>query len=318
MANIVIKHSFLLLGICFLFYSCRTSTHGIDVENWQENQVYAKHFSIPSNSDNAIILFVPGSGNSYIKDESLYGLVKKGYDVVSLAYKGIKDLPKDLRLIPIEYLHEAVHTIKSEYKDRKLVLMGVSKGAEYALTYASLFHTVEGLVLYSPSSNIFPHHVGASEPASSWVFRDEEIPYSKLDLFEEAAGMVHYEKYVTKALDNENQYTKGRIKAEQIKCPILLLSGAADSVWPAARMADSIYTSLNDSIKALSQHVSYTDCGHQFFWWDSLPPQTAPVYQSMNLTGIKRHKFVFGGTKEGTISGMIHSRQEVLNFLEQF
>ena len=39
--------------------------------------------------------------------------------------------------------------------------------------------------------------------------------------------------------------------------------------------------------------------------------------QSTNLTGIKKHKFLFGGTKEATYRAMIDSRLAVIDFLEE-
>ena len=83
-------------------------------------------------------------------------------------------------------------------------------------------------------------------------------------------------------------------------------------------MANLIQSKLEESNSTIDvEHISYKNCGHQFVWFNKKTPEYAPQYQSMNLTGIKKHKFLFGGTEELTIKAMIDSKNKVIQFLKK-
>lgn len=61
--------------------------------------------------------------------------------------------------------------------------------------------------------------------------------------------------------------------------------------------------------------MGFANCGHQFFWFGSGEP-VAATSQSARITGIKKHRFIYGGTQPGTQRAMKESRKEVLEFLK--
>ena len=75
-------------------------------------------------------MVVPGSGGSYLPDKYLFGLVQSGFDVLSTAYIGKKGLPSKIEHVPLEYLERILITVKERFPNRKIVLLGISKGAE--------------------------------------------------------------------------------------------------------------------------------------------------------------------------------------------
>ncbi len=310
---------FLLTILCVLTLGCKGKPEGIFIEQIGSNKIHYKLITNPKNLDRPMVVVVPGSGGSYMPDKYLFGLVQSGYDVLSIAYVGKRGLPKKIEQVPLEYLKKILLVEKARFPDRKIVLLGISKGAEYVLTFASKFNLVDGIICYSPSSFVLPNHVGLKKneiQKSSWTLNGKEIPFAELAYFSDKAGRVTYNKYITPIFDDIAKLDKSTIRVENITCNLLLLSGEDDMVWPSTRMASLIQSKINESNSNINViHKSYKDCGHQFVWFNKEKPTYVPEYQSMNLTGIKKHKFLFGGNKEATIRAMVESKNTVITFL---
>lgn len=311
----------IVLILLILIFGCSSDPKGISIITISENNISAKLISNSENSNQPLVIVVPGSGGSYIPNKKLFGLVSDGYDVLSIAYFGEKNLPKKIELIPLEYLENVVHWSKIKFPKRKIVLLGISKGAEYCLTFASNFDLIDGLICYSPSSFSIPSHVGLKEnqlQKSSWSLNGKELPFATLKTFNDKAGKIVYKKYIDPIFDNKKQLEESRIKVENINCNLLLLSGKDDLIWPASKMANLIIDKATKSEQDyILKHISYENCGHQFVWFSSENPEKRAEYQSMNLTGIKKHKFLYGGTADGTINAMVESRIQIINFLKK-
>ena len=310
-----------IITLCLLILTCSKNPEGITVDTIDSDTIYSKLISKPENLERPLVIVIPGSGGNYMPDKYLFGLVESGYDVLSIAYVGKKKLPKAIELVPLEYLENVVLWSKNRFSKRKIVLLSISKGAEYALTFASHFNLVDGIICYSPSAFVLPNHVTLDKTElqkSSWTFEGKEIPFAALKPFDDKAGMLTYKKYIDPIFSDGKQLNKSRIKVEAIKCNLLLLTGEDDLVWPATKMAHVIQSEIEKSNSSISvNHISYKKCGHQFVWFDKKDPEYKPEYQSMNITGIKKHKFLFGGTKEATIKAMVNSRNAVLDFLNK-
>ncbi len=313
------KNSFLISLLCFVVFGCVQNPNGIEIQILDSNQIYSRLITSKNNVVRPLVIVVPGSGGSYLPDKRLYGLVTSGYDVLSIAYFGKRGLPSKIEHVPLEYLEKVVTTIRKKYSYEKIVLLGISKGAEYTLVFASHFDMVDGIICYSPSSFVLPNHVDLKEneaQKSSWTFNESEVPFAELEHFNDQAGKVVYKKYIKPILSDSIQLNKSRIRVENIKCNLLLLSGEDDLVWPSTEMSNLIKLKIEESDSPINvEHISYKNSGHQFFWFDDNRPEKAPQYQSMNLTGIKKHKFIFGGTEVPTINAMIDSKTRVLEFL---
>ncbi len=314
----------IILLLAFAVFSCQSPLPSdLTITSIEEAGVYAQLMEKQGNEDKVLIVLVPGSRPGFIKQEALFGLVKSGYDVLSIAYFGYADLVPQLEAVPLEYLNNCIVWAQKRFPNRKIVLMGISKGAEYALSYASYFDRIDGLIAYSPSCLVIPNHVGVPENKayhSSWTLEGEEIPFANIKRFDDPAGTLKYGKYIEPILADTAMLDQSIIKIERSTCPILLLSGKADSVWPAYQMSlilqnRAITEGQNQRIK----HVAYENCGHQLFWWEDRVPQANEVVtsQTMRLRPIKKHRFKFGGTNEGTQKGMLASRKAALDFLDQ-
>ena len=312
----------LLLTILFLS-SCANQPEGFKTMPINDDGFVGEYLYNDDNVVNPIVLVIPGSGSGQIPSKVLKGLVKSGYDVLSIAYFGKKNLPKRISRIPIEYLSKTITWIKgrSDTKNRKLVLLSISKGTELGLLYASKNNDIDGIICYAPSSFVFPDHVGidADQPlVSSWTYEGKDLDYASIKRFDAEAGQIIYKDYTESALIDSLENKKAWIGVEQIECPILLLSGKSDLVWPSFQMSEMILRMVkNKNPDANIRSIGYEDAGHQFLWLNEGQPTKVTTNQSIRLTGIKKHRFMYGGSKEGTKKAMVESRKEVLKFLEK-
>ncbi len=314
--------NYLLIIIGIISISCSDTPDGMTLEKIPSKDIVAKLLSRPENLQAPLVIVVPGSGGSFIPNKTLFGLTESGYDVLSIAYFGERNLPKKMEKIPLEYLEKVVLWSKNKFPKRKIILLGISKGAEYSLAFASYFDLVDGVIAYTPSAFVLPNHIDVKENeplVSSWTLQGKEVPFASIDRFTDKAGKIVYKKYIDPIFENIAVMEQSRIKVENIHCNVLLLTGEDDWIWPASQMADYMKTTFEkENTPYTMDHISYQDCGHQFLWFDDTIPTERAEYQSTNLTGIKKHKFLYGGTQEGTLKAMVASRKAVVAFLDAY
>lgn len=307
-----------------LLSTCSNSPDSISISEFEATGIMGRFLKKEGNHIRPIVIILPGSSMGFIKESEIYGIVENGYDVLSLAYYGIGNLSKQIEHIPIEGINNSITWLEKNgiKEERKIVLLGISKGAELGLVYASKYNNIDGLACYSPSNIVLPNHVGINNEEnykSSWSHKGKEINFSNLKKFIEPAGKIEYRKYISPILKDSVELGRGRIKVEDIKCPILLMSGKEDKVWSSFEMSELIKRDVEKNINAKEKHkvkvVGYEKCGHQFFWFGNGDPQKITTSQSMRITGIKKHRFIYGGEKEWILKAMKESKREFFNFI---
>ena len=94
------------------------------------------------------------------------------------------------------------------------------------------------------------------------------------------------------------------IPVERIECPLLLLSGEDDQVWPAAEMAEAIAERRRDAgVGARDSILVFPDAGH--FLRPPITPTTVPWTDEL----------VSGGSAEGNARAQAEGWNAILSFL---
>ncbi|GFP75433.1 acyl-CoA thioester hydrolase/BAAT C-terminal domain-containing protein [Clostridium fungisolvens] len=215
----------------------------------------------PSKTKEKAMIVVSGSDGG-IKWANEIASVYSAHGISSLAvaYWKTKYTSKTLAIIPIEIIQSAVLWLKNNGYS-KVGMYGISKGAELALTSASLIPEIEFVIAVSPSCCIFE---GIAMPAyanaSSWTWGSKPLPYVSFHnisvsiikniLRNHEFGFV--EQYLDVLETNKNE--ENTIKVENINGPILLLSAKEDAQWPSAEMGKMICDRLNNKKFAFSFH----------------------------------------------------------------
>lgn len=272
----------------------------------QEKEVIIDQVYNPAqgNAKNVAVVYVGGSEgglpNFHFESKEL---PKLGYPTLGVGYFGTTNTPERLELIPIEYIIQAITSFvnKPEIKGKKVVISGISKGAELALLIAANLNNIDGVIAMAPSSVVWQGIYGFDEngdPISSWSLNGkgiEFIPYAPYDYSKLSNG--HSLEFYTKSLNQEQFIQKALIKVENISGPIYLFSGEEDRQWPAKRMGEMIINRLQEKgFNYEYKHFSYPDVNHSF---------SAKRTESQ------------GGTKEANQAALKDFEKKVLESLEK-
>ena len=202
-----------------------------------------------------------------------------GHPVLALSYFNFDGLSKNCVEVPLEIIVNAKKWLQDELKVTDVGIIGCSKGAELALL-SSTQQSFNPVVLASPSSHVFQGLGGYSKPKSSWTIAKKPAPYLilKMGAFGFWSFMYRlfrkkpnsFTKVYNKALDKKSKsYLKkkeaSRIKSEEIKSNLLMLSGEQDLIWPSAKMAKEIEKTFKSTSKFKCKNIVYEDAGHLTF-----------------------------------------------------
>jgi len=202
-------------------------------------------------------------------------LASLGYDVVSLAYFAYEDLPAFIASIPLEYFEEGFAWARRELGCERIAIQGASRGGELVVTLASyLPEHVQGVVglvpMYTTSIGWDPAK-GPGGP--SFTFRGQPVPHAgagESPSFEEMKrigetlpnGYAATPGYFAALNDPEVRATAA-LPIERARCPVLLISGVDDQMWPSAWGSDLIVNRLRAKGFAHPyRHLCLQETGH--------------------------------------------------------
>jgi uncharacterized protein len=233
------------------------------------------------------VVMLNGSDGGIPSAKDAADLAASGYVVLALAYFSNWNgqpagLPAALKDIPLEYVFRALDQLKTrpQVDARKIVLMGQSRGAELALLVGSLRNDIAGVVAFSPSSYVW--HAVATPGAPAWTLGGKPVPFRDTladpalapgDWFVRAPPMA-----------------SARIRVENIKGPVMLISSRDDKVWPASAYADEIAATLAGHGRRVT-NLQFDDASH-------LLMGVGPGITRFQIPGATT-TFEFGGTVEG-------------------
>jgi dienelactone hydrolase len=242
-------------------------------------------------------------------------LARRGFAALALAYFDFDELPPQLVEIPLEYFVGACEWLIAQpgVRPDALGVVGISRGAELALTLGSRLPYVRSVVAYSPSSVVWSGLYG-DRPADlpAWTTNGRSIPFFSLmtPVLSAVRDRVFRESPVSltplfdAALDGPLP-ADVFIPVEQTNGPILLVSGDDDRMWPASHMGRQIMDRLAAHDHPFrSRHVHYPSAGHL------MRPPGVP-------TGVLDGKFALGGTPPGQAAANRAAWLETVAFLRE-
>jgi dienelactone hydrolase len=266
-----------------------------------EAPIVADYYPPAGSAKQIGLLYLGGSEGGKPNPGEPQALSEKGYPVLTVAYFKAEGLPSTLERIPLEYLNRAVSVLQQKpglYLDG-VVVIGGSKGAELALVLAASNPTIKGVIAISPSSVVWqglPKQFWPPHPLSSWTLRGTPMPFVPYDYsqgFDSSDPRAIYKLY-ERSLASKDAPAGATIPVENIRGPILLLSGDDDALWPSNQMAERICARLKaQGFKYKYSHVNYPQAGHTL-----------------------NEFFPYGGTPEGNQKARIDSRLRILAFLD--
>lgn len=242
-------------------------------------------FLPPSEKPLPLIICLTGSNGGF-SENSAQLFASHGFAAFALGYFGAEGLPSNLENIPMEYFERALNWIKKQpaINSGAVGLYGGSKGGELALILGTLFpDSIHAIVASVPSSVIYP---GLGKYVHAWTYHGKPIaPFAEfllLSNLENGRGQspdhpVAATEDFIKGMENRKDFEAAAIPVEKICCPILLLSGGDDQVWPSSIYANQIVERLKMKGSTIScTHLYYPKAGHRI----GIPylPESSPLY----------------------------------------
>jgi dienelactone hydrolase len=280
----------------------------------------------PGRERRRVVIVLGGSGGGYDLDKAAL-LSRHGFATLALAYFGVPPLPEWLHRVPLEYFGRAIEWLgaQEELEASNVGVLGVSRGAELALLIASRFPQVRAVAAYAPSAVAWDsggHDRVTGEAIPCWTWDGRAIPSVPLPLRGFIArsaipvGLlrrpVKFRNLFRRALRNRLAVEHAAIPAEQIRGPMLLISGGNDCVWPAQRMAETIVARLRShGFTHGVEHVNYPRAGHSLRYPGI--PTTARMARSRGV----KFPIAFGGTASADAEAQADAWRRTIAFFEK-
>jgi len=268
----------------------------------------------PKNKKSPGVIIIPGSSGR-LPGYICQILASHGYAVLELKYFGEDGLPENMSLISLEYFKNAIQWLKkqSQVDENKIALMGQSTGGELALLIASTFPGEMNAViaLSAPSFAL-----------GSWTYKNKPIPHVSLNHEEqlEIKGTIEnpFQKLRQICLSTmESRTFKKLIKeavipVEKICCPLLILSGDEDALWPSSQFGKDIMKRLDAYGSTIKRKfINYLNAGNNLLLIPTAPSIDLP-FQLTNGAWC-----IHGGSTEGNAKTHQEVWLEILNFLKK-
>ncbi|MCP1307308.1 acyl-CoA thioesterase/BAAT N-terminal domain-containing protein [Paenibacillus tyrfis] len=222
------------------------------------------------------VLVLGGSAGGLLWSEQMAALLSAhGFAALALAYfdwQGRSGLPNQLAEVPLEAVDRALRWLQAQpgIDAARAGIMGLSKGSELALLYASMHpQAVRAVVGYSPASHVFEGiSIAPAGRRSSWTHEGRPLPYLPYPGGPKSwtpAELTQLRKLHEQALETSTdaELEAARIPVEAMRAPALLITGAHDATWPAAEMAEGVLQTLEKcGYRWEARHEHFPEAGH--------------------------------------------------------
>ena len=291
---------------------CEVVAPGPTGERIQTKNIFANYFPGRGDGRRPAILVIGGYDGglgSEAKREAL-ALQAAGFSALQVAYHCAETLPNKMSRLPLERLTDAIDWLKArpEVDDRRIGIIGYSKGAEAALALAVRRPDVRAVAVGMPSSVVWdgmsPLSYIAGGLRSTWTEGGDDLPSLPYGSWSHPRGGTY--GVHSNGLQKVDEHPDAIIPVEQTRTPILLICGDADIVWPSCEMSEMIRARLLKKGKAAPLVLRYPQAGHGVFGPALLPgSRGAQSWSKM------------GGTESANMAARQDSWPKTVEFLQQ-
>ncbi len=267
-------------------------------------------------------VLVFGGSDGGLRLDTAALLAAHGFFTLALAYFRHPGLPRELVEIPLEYFGRALDWLRRDPRSqpgRGPSVVGRSRGGELALLLGATFPELEAVVAYVPSAVV---HSGILAGAQSWqaavpawTLGGEPVPFLGHLAPQLAASQLEPPIALTPLyladLRDWSAVEASAIPLERSRARILMLSGAADAMWPSPLLAElgmARLARLGSLVRA--RHLVFPEAGHRFV----LPALPGTVTGGRHPADSVLYEY--GGTPRGNARAGRLAHRAMLEWLE--
>ncbi|WP_342050799.1 MULTISPECIES: acyl-CoA thioesterase/bile acid-CoA:amino acid N-acyltransferase family protein [unclassified Cupriavidus] len=273
----------------------------------------------------AVLVLAGSGGGMHEQRAALYAA--RGYTALALGYFKAPGRPDHIDDTPLEYFESALQWMHATLKPANgfVAVSGVSRGGELVLLLGARFpELVSAVIAYVPSAvvngTLRAGKPGAPRDATAWTWRGEPLPnvwrgnpdadWSAFDAPAAPGQPVRQAAAFHTVLRNADFVAAARIPVEQIRGPVLLISGTDDGFWPSTLYSEQVERTLREhGARWPVKHVVGTGAGHAI----GVPQLPATLIAKPHpVAGLLLDG---GGTAEANARASAQSWEAVLAFL---
>jgi dienelactone hydrolase len=259
-----------------------------------------------------------GSGGGFFgADTTAALLASRGIASLAVAYFGLPGLPAGLVEVPLEYFATGLRWLAARPEvEGRVAVMGQSRGGELALLLGATFPQVGAVVAQAPSGVVWGSFGPGSGPeVAAWTFAGRAVPWlpsvdgTAWAEVEKSRPFVCTPGFLAD-LSDVDAARRAEIEIERATCPILMISGEDDALWPSTTMAEQVEKRAHaHGFVHRLVHLRYPEAGHFCATPPGLP---SPLVMSHPVD----HELVaLGGSQQGNAAAQASSWSETLEFL---
>lgn len=260
--NILNKSSFLyealiLIFTLIIFMGCTS----------QQSAYYGKLDTKLFLSDGEMQPLVVGfggseGGNIYAQDETQelrQDMLNNGFAFLAVGYFGSGNTPTEIDRISLSAIYDTINSIAKHPKidRRKIALIGGSRGGELILNLGSQYKGFNAIISMVAPNFSLPSRFGLKS-TSSWTNNDEEIP--NIQASNSSVKKIregNFYRGIRSIIEENENNDLGKIKIENIDCPLFIISAKEDEVWPSTIMAEQMVKRLAEkNFKHEYRHIA--------------------------------------------------------------
>ena len=247
----------------------------VEVSEIREDGIVGTLFGPPGGGPAPAVVTLGGSGGGMRgARETAALLASRGFVAMSLAYFAMEGLPDHLIDIPLEYFEKALTWLRDHeaVAGKPVALSGVSRGGELVLLLGSTYpELIDAIIAWVPSAvmwaGIGPGNTAIGSP--SWSLNGRPLPFMRDRVTpEQDAEIIENEpvalirRYLIN-LEDRAAIRDAAIPVERIRCPLLLVSGDDDAMWPSTLMSEMVVERLAEHNHQYPyRHLRYEKAGH--------------------------------------------------------
>lgn len=270
------------------------------------------------------VLILNGSGGG-INEPRAALYASHGYAALALGYFKAPGLSDYISNTPLEYFETALRWMHRELRPAKgfVALSGQSRGGELVLLLGSLFpDLVSAVVGYVPGAvvhcaqNACDPALGREGPA--WLYRGKALPdvwqgnrSASWAPWDEGPEPRRHTDALLTALQDPEAVERARIRVENIRGPVMLLSASDDGNWPSSLYSRMVAERLVQFKHPHAvEHLDFDGAGHAIVF------PYVPTTQLVYAHPVSRRLSTSGGEPRANAHADEASWASVLRFLE--
>jgi uncharacterized protein len=238
------------------------------------------HWARPESATGTGALVVAGSSGRLDVDRAEM-LASRAVTALALRYFGGDGQPQVPREIPLETFTEAIDLLSDECE--RIVLIGLSYGAEAALLTAAVDERVDAVVALAPTDVAWEgqHEHDDDARRSKWTHEGRPVPFVPLDRAWKPRSLMpayveHYER--SRELAGIDTVEAAAIPVERFRGELVLVAGGDDKVWPSERAAENI-AARRARLDLETVVITDPRAGHPVVLPGETPPTSPRPYQ---------------------------------------